>query len=44
MAQSLSHSKWLCKYHIIFEPKYRMKEFYKEKRREVGKILRELCE
>ncbi len=41
---SLSHTKWNCKYHIVFAPKYRRKVFYKEKRREVGKILRELCE
>ena len=40
---SLSHSKWNCKYHIVFAPKYRRKVFYGEKRREVGKILRELC-
>ena len=41
---SLSHTKWNCKYHIVFAPKYRMKIFYKEKRVAVGKILRELCE
>ena len=41
---SLSHTKWQCKYHIMFAPKYRRKVFYKEKRREVGKILRTLCE
>ena len=41
---SLSHTKWNCKYHIVFAPKYRRKVFYKEKRREVGKILRTLCE
>ena len=41
---SLSHTRWNCKYHIVFAPKYRRKVFYKEKRREVGKILRELCE
>ncbi len=29
---SLSHTKWNCKYHIVFEPKYRRKVFYKEKR------------
>ena len=41
---SLSHTKWNCKYHIVFAPKYRRKVFYKEKRVEVGKILRQLCE
>ena len=40
---SLSHTRWNCKYHIVFAPKYRRKVFYKEKRVEVGKILRELC-
>ena len=41
---SLSHSKWNCKYHIVFAPKYRRKVFYKSKRTAIGKILRELCE
>ena len=41
---SLSHTRWNCKYHIVFASKYRRKIFYKEKRREVGKILRTLCE
>ena len=40
---SLSHTKWNCKYHIVFAPKYRRKIFYKETRTEIGKILRELC-
>ena len=40
---SLSHTKWTCKYHIVFAPKYRRKVFYGEKRAEIGKILRELC-
>ena len=42
--QSLAHTTWNCKYHIVFAPKYRRKVFYKEKRIEVGKILRMLCE
>lgn len=37
-------SKWNCKYHIVFKPKYRRKVFYEEKRIEVGAILRKLCE
>ena len=41
---SLSHSKWNCKYHIVFAPKYRRRVFYGEKRNAIGKILRELCE
>ena len=41
---SLSHTKWNCKYHIVFAPKYRRKVFYLEKRAAIGKILRQLCE
>ena len=41
---SLSHTKWNCKYHIVFAPKYRRKVFYQEKRLAIGKILRQLCE
>lgn len=41
---SLSHTKWNYKYHIVFAPKYRRNVFYGEKRREIGKILRQLCE
>ena len=40
---SLSHTKWNCKYHVVFAPKYRRKVFYGQKRYEIGKILRELC-
>ena len=40
---SLAHTTWNCKYHIVFAPKYRRKIFYKENRVEIGKILRELC-
>ena len=40
---SLAHTKWNCKYHIVFAPKYRRKVFYGEKRVEIGQILRELC-
>ena len=42
--QSLAHMKWNCKYHIVFAPKYRRMVFYGEKKREIGKILRQLCE
>ena len=41
---SLSHTKWNCKYHIDFTPKYRRKVFYKDKRTAIGKILRQLSE
>ena len=41
---SLSHTKWNCKYHVVFAPKYRRKIFYEEKKMAVGKILRQLCE
>ena len=41
--KSLAHTKWNCKYHIVFAPKYRRKIFYEEKRAEIGKVLRELC-
>ena len=41
---SLSHTMWNCKYHIVWAPKYRRKIFYHEKREVVGKIIRELCE
>ena len=41
---SLSHTKWNCKYHVVFAPKYRRAVFYDSKRVEIGKILRELCE
>ncbi len=40
----LSHTTWNCKYHIVFAPKYRRQVFYGEKRMEIGKILRMLCE
>ena len=40
---SLSHTKWNCKYHVVFAPKYIRKVFYGEKKVEIGKILRELC-
>lgn len=40
---SLSHTRWECKYHIVFTPKYRRRVFFGEKRYEIGKILRELC-
>ena len=41
---SLSHTKWNCKYHIVFTPKYRRKIFYGQKRLEIGKILRDISD
>ena len=43
MAQSLSHSKWLCKYHIVFTPKYRKKVIYYQLRADIQKIIKDLC-
>ena len=42
--KSLAHSKWNCKYHIVFAPKYRRKVIYGELKKEIGQILRRLCE
>ena len=41
---NLSHTTWNSKYHIVFAPKFRRKVFYQEKRTDIGKILRQLCE
>ena len=41
---SLSHTSWNCKYHIVFAPKYRRKAIYGKIRVDMGKILRLLCE
>ena len=40
---SLAHTKWECKYHIVFAPKYRRKIIYKQIRTDIGKILSDLC-
>jgi putative transposase len=42
--KSSSHTKWDCKYHIVFIPKYRKKVFYGKLRKRVGTILRDLCQ
>ena len=44
ITNSLAHTKWNCKYHIVFAPKYRRKVFYEEKRLEIREILRKLCQ
>jgi putative transposase len=41
---SLAHTKWNCKYHIIFAPKYRRQVIYGKLKKEIGKIIRQLCE
>ena len=43
-AYSLSHTKWMCKYHIVFTPKYRRKVICSQIRSDIGEILRKLCE
>ena len=40
---SLSHTRWNCKYHIVFIPKYRRKEIFGKLRDDIGKILVTLC-
>lgn len=44
MEQSLAHTKWDCKYHVVWVPKYRRKIIYGEYRKEIGKIIRQLCD
>lgn len=39
-----AHSKWRCQYHIVFSPKYRRKEIYGQLKKDIGQILRKLCE
>lgn len=41
---SLAHSKWNCKYHVVFAPKYRRMVIYKQIKVDIGRILRKLCE
>jgi len=42
--ESLSHTKWNCKYHIVFAPKYRRQIIYGKIKSDIGTILRKLCE
>ncbi len=44
LANSLSHTRWDCSYHIVFIPKYRIKVLFQDIRGDVGQILRKLCE
>ena len=41
---SLAHTKWNCKYHIVFIPKYRRQVIYGKIKKDIGAILRKLCE
>jgi putative transposase len=41
--QSLAHTKWECKYHVVIVPKYRKKVLYGRVKKRIGEILRELC-
>jgi putative transposase len=40
---SLSHTKWECKYHVVFIPKWRRKTLYEQLRQPLGKVLRRLA-
>jgi putative transposase len=42
--KSSAHSKYRCQYHIVFAPKYRRKEIYGQIKKDIGEILRKLCE
>ncbi len=42
--RSLNHTKWECKYHVVFIPKYRKKALYSELRRHLGDVFRKLTE
>uniref|UniRef100_UPI003AA9809E IS200/IS605 family transposase n=1 Tax=Candidatus Electronema sp. PJ TaxID=3401572 RepID=UPI003AA9809E len=41
--RSLSHIKWICKYHVVFIPKYRRKVLYCKLRKELGAVFHELA-
>ena len=43
MANSLAHTKWICKYHIVFTPKYRRKIIYHQLRKDIQQIIKDLC-
>lgn len=42
--KTLSHSTYRCQYHIVFAPKYRRKEIYGKIKKDIGEIIRKLCE
>ena len=41
---SLAHTQWNCKYHIVFSPKYRRQVIYGKIKKDIGQMLRKLCE
>jgi len=41
---SLAHTTWECKYHVVFAPKYRRQVIYGKLKADIGKMLRELCD
>ena len=41
---SLSHTSWNCKYHVVFAPKYSRQVIYGRLKQDIGKILRDLCD
>ena len=41
---SLSHTRWECKYHVVFAPKFRRQVIYGNLRRDIGQIIRDLCD
>ena len=41
--ESPSHTRWECKYHVVFIPKYRRRTFYRELRRHLGEVFRKLA-
>ena len=43
MAESLAHTKWVCKYHIVFTPKYRRKIIYNQYKESVVQIVKDRC-
>ena len=43
MANSLTHTRWVCKYHIVFSPKYRRKIIYYQLRKDIQQYIRDLC-
>lgn len=43
MERSLAHTRWMCKYHIVFTPKYRRKIIYNKLRRDIVQTIKDLC-
>ena len=41
---SLSHTSWNCKYHVVFAPKYKRQVIYGRLKQDIEKILRDLCD